>query len=37
MAKVVHFEIPADDTTRAREFWSGMFGVGFSAPIPEGG
>ena len=29
MAKVVHFEIPADDTTRAREFWSGMFGVEF--------
>jgi uncharacterized protein len=27
MAKVVHFEIPADDTTRAREFWSGLFGV----------
>lgn len=29
MAKVVHFEIPADDTARAREFWSGMFGVDF--------
>ena len=27
MTKIVHFEIPADDTTRAREFWSGMFGV----------
>ena len=27
MAKVVHFEIPADDTARAREFWSGMFGM----------
>lgn len=27
MAKVVHFEIPADDTARAREFWSGVFGV----------
>lgn len=26
-AKVVHFEIPADDTTRAREFWTKMFGV----------
>jgi predicted enzyme related to lactoylglutathione lyase len=27
MSKVVHFEIPADDTSRAREFWSSMFGV----------
>jgi uncharacterized protein len=27
MTKVVHFEIPADDTGRAREFWSGLFGV----------
>lgn len=26
-AKVVHFEIPADDTGRAREFWSGLFGI----------
>jgi predicted enzyme related to lactoylglutathione lyase len=31
MAKVVHFEIPADDTGRAREFWSGMFGVQFQS------
>jgi predicted enzyme related to lactoylglutathione lyase len=29
MTKVVHFEIPADDTSRAREFWTGMFGVQF--------
>jgi predicted enzyme related to lactoylglutathione lyase len=28
-AKVIHFEIPADDTGRAREFWSSMFGVEF--------
>ncbi|MBA2569201.1 MAG: VOC family protein [Actinobacteria bacterium] len=30
-AKVVHFEIPADDTTRAREFWTNMFGVEFQS------
>jgi uncharacterized protein len=29
MSKVVHFEIPADDTSRAREFWGSMFGVEF--------
>jgi len=28
-AKIVHFEIPADDTTRALEFWTTMFGVEF--------
>lgn len=27
MTKIVHFEIPADDTTRAREFWGELFGV----------
>jgi hypothetical protein len=27
MSRVVHFEVPADDTARAREFWSGMFGI----------
>ena len=26
MPKVVHFEIPADDVTRAREFYGGVFG-----------
>jgi predicted enzyme related to lactoylglutathione lyase len=31
MSKVVHFEIPADDTSRAREFWSSMFGVEFQS------
>jgi predicted enzyme related to lactoylglutathione lyase len=31
MAKVVHFEIPADDTGRAREFWTGVFGVEFKS------
>jgi predicted enzyme related to lactoylglutathione lyase len=31
MTKVVHFEIPADDTTRAREFWTEMFGVQFQS------
>ena len=27
MSRIIHFEIPADDTGRAREFWSGMFGI----------
>jgi uncharacterized protein len=27
LSKIVHFEIPADDTTRAREFYSELFGV----------
>ncbi|HEV2713089.1 MAG TPA: VOC family protein [Gaiellaceae bacterium] len=27
MAKIVHFEIPADDTSRAREFWTDLFGI----------
>ena len=27
MTKVVHFEVPADDTSRARTFWSEVFGV----------
>ena len=31
MTKVVHFEIPADDTARAREFWTGLFGVQFQS------
>ncbi len=29
MSKVVHFEIPADDTSRAKEFWSKLFGIEF--------
>jgi predicted enzyme related to lactoylglutathione lyase len=24
--QIVHVEIPADDTAKAREFWSGLFG-----------
>jgi uncharacterized protein len=28
-AKVVHFEIPADDTGRARQFWGSLFGLQF--------
>jgi predicted enzyme related to lactoylglutathione lyase len=27
LSKIVHFEIPADDTTRARQFYSELFGV----------
>ena len=29
MSKVVHFEIPADDTARAREFWGSLFDLEF--------
>lgn len=31
MSKVVHFEIPADDTARARTFWGSLFGVQFQS------
>ena len=27
----VHFEIPADDTTKGREFWGSLFGWQFEA------
>jgi len=30
-AKVVHFEIPADDTGRARAFWGSLFDVEFQS------
>jgi predicted enzyme related to lactoylglutathione lyase len=29
MSKIVHFEIPADDTGRATQFWGLLFGVEF--------
>ena len=29
MSKIVHFEIPASDTGRAKEFWGSLFGVEF--------
>jgi predicted enzyme related to lactoylglutathione lyase len=29
LSKIVHFEIPADDTGRAREFWGSLFGLEF--------
>jgi uncharacterized protein len=29
MSKIVHFEIPADDTARARNFWGTLFGYEF--------
>ena len=29
--KLVHFEIPADDTAEAREFWGSLFGWKFEA------
>ena len=31
--KLVHFELPARDTTRARDFWSGLFGWSFTEPM----
>ena len=31
MSKIVHFEIPAQDTGRAREFWGGLFGYQFQS------
>jgi predicted enzyme related to lactoylglutathione lyase len=31
MSRIVHFEIPADDTGRAREFWGGLFGYEFQS------
>jgi uncharacterized protein len=34
--QIVHFEIPADDTTKAREFWGSLFGwqfQGFPGPF----
>jgi predicted enzyme related to lactoylglutathione lyase len=29
--QIVHIEIPADDTTKGREFWSSLFGWQFEA------
>jgi len=29
--QIVHFEIPADDTAKAREFWGSLFGWQFQA------
>jgi predicted enzyme related to lactoylglutathione lyase len=29
--KMVHVEIPVDDTTKARAFWGGLFGYQFQA------
>jgi predicted enzyme related to lactoylglutathione lyase len=29
--QIVHIEIPADDTTKGREFWGGLFGWQFQA------
>jgi predicted enzyme related to lactoylglutathione lyase len=29
MSKIVHFEVPAQDTGRAKEFWGSLFGVDF--------
>jgi uncharacterized protein len=29
--RLVHFELPATDTARAREFWSGLFGWKFNS------
>lgn len=29
MSKIVHFEVPAQDTGRAKQFWGSLFGVQF--------
>jgi predicted enzyme related to lactoylglutathione lyase len=29
VSKVVHFEVPAQDTGRAREFWGSLFNLQF--------
>jgi uncharacterized protein len=29
MSKIVHFEVPAEDTGRAKEFWGSLFGLQF--------
>jgi len=29
--RLVHFEFPADDTTRARDFWASLFGWSFQS------
>lgn len=29
MSKIVHFEVPAKDTGRAKEFWGSLFGLQF--------
>jgi predicted enzyme related to lactoylglutathione lyase len=31
MTKMVHFEIPVDDTEKSRAFWGGLFGWQFEA------
>jgi uncharacterized protein len=34
--KLVHFELPAQDTDRAKKFWSGVFGWDFGdSAMPE--
>ena len=34
--KLVHFELPAEDVSRAKSFWSGVFGWGFGdSAMPE--
>jgi hypothetical protein len=32
---LVHFELPSEDTARAKRFWSGVFGWSFSDAMPE--
>jgi predicted enzyme related to lactoylglutathione lyase len=31
MSRIVHFDIPSQDTGRAREFWGGLFGYQFQS------
>ena len=32
--QIVHFEIPADDTAKSREFWGGLVRVAVRVLIP---
>jgi uncharacterized protein len=34
-ARVVHVEFPARDADRAQSFYEGLFGWGFSQPMPD--
>jgi predicted enzyme related to lactoylglutathione lyase len=31
VSKIVHFEVPADDAARAKDFWGSLFGLEFQS------
>ena len=33
--KLVHFELPAEDVSRAKSFWSGVFGWSFGSFVAQ--